>query len=189
MNRLPIETKRLILRDFAPDDFDAFYATTQDLVYQKYYAAHEMARSHWLAIFDRIRDGAAAVPRTTFQLAICLPTGELIGTCGVRTEDIENQQASFGCAIARPHWGLGYAFEASYRAIDFGFSALPIHRVYAETNSENARARTLAERLGMRLEGELRQQKFFQGRWWDTVIYAVLADEWKRGDQTHNQTA
>jgi RimJ/RimL family protein N-acetyltransferase len=29
----------------------------------------------------------------------------------------------------------------------------------------------------MRLEGELRHNRFFRGRWWNTVIYALLKDE------------
>jgi RimJ/RimL family protein N-acetyltransferase len=31
----------------------------------------------------------------------------------------------------------------------------------------------------MRLEGELKQHRFLKGRWWNTVIYAILQDEWK----------
>ena len=39
--------------------------------------------------------------------------------------------------------------------INLFFNSLPVHRIYAETISENTRARALAERLGMRLEGQL----------------------------------
>ena len=130
-------------------------------------------------LFERILTGTYAPNRTKYQLAVCLQTGELIGTCGVRIEDEDHQQASYGCAIARAYWGGGYAYEASQRILDFGFSSLPIHRVYAETIRENRRARALAERLRMRLEGELKHHRFLKGRWWDTVIYAVLQDEWK----------
>jgi RimJ/RimL family protein N-acetyltransferase len=173
-----IETERLKLRDFNPDDFEAFYATSNDPIYRRYYAEHETTRTFWKEIFGRILAGTGAADRTRYQLAICLQDGELIGTCGVRIESLEHQQASFGCAIGRAYWGQGYAFEASRSIIGYGFSSLPVQRVYAETISENVRARALAARLGMRLEGELRQHKFFKGRWWNTVIYAVLKEEW-----------
>jgi ribosomal-protein-alanine N-acetyltransferase len=178
---LTIETERLILRDFVPDDLGAFYATSNDPEYQQYYSKRETTRAFFQDLFDRIQSGAQAPHRTSYQLAVCLQTGELIGTCGVRIESADHQQASFGCAISREYWGRGYAYEASRRVIDFGFSSLPIHRVYAETISANKRARVLAERLGMRLEGEFRHYKFFRGRWWDTVFYAVLKDEWNPG--------
>jgi ribosomal-protein-alanine N-acetyltransferase len=174
----PLETARLVLRDFRPDDFEAFYATSNDPTYRQYYAEGETTRVFWQEIFARILSSVEAADRIKYQLAICLPNGEIMGTCGVRIEVPEHRQASFGCAIARTYWGKGYAYEAARCIIDFGFAELPIHRLYAETIGENHRARALAERLGMRLEGELRQHKFFRGRWWDTAIYAVLKDEW-----------
>jgi ribosomal-protein-alanine N-acetyltransferase len=174
-----LETHRLILRDFQPDDFEAFFATSQDPEYRQFYSEKETTREFWKVIFERILSAEDEENRTKYQLAICLAAGEMIGTCGVRTEDKENQQASFGCAIARPYWGKDLAFEASHRILDFGFAGLPIHRIYAETISENRRSRLLAERLGMRLEGELRENRFFRGRWWSTVIYSILKDEWK----------
>jgi ribosomal-protein-alanine N-acetyltransferase len=174
-----LETERLTLRDFQTDDFEAFFLTSQDPEYRKLYSEKETTREFWKVIFERILSAEDKESRTKYQLAICLPTGELIGTCGVRVEDAEHQQASFGCAIAKPYWGKGLAFEASQRIIDFGFASLPIHRIFAETISENMRSRLLAERLGMRLEGELRHNRFFRGRWWNTIIYSILEEEWK----------
>ena len=174
-----LETDRLILRDFQLDDFEAFFATSQDPEYRQFYSEKETTREFWKVIFERILSAVDEEDRTKYQLAICLRTGKLIGTCGVRIEDAEHRQTSFGCAIARPYWGKGLAFEASHRIIDFGFASLPIHRIFAETISENRRSRLLAERLGMRLEGELRHNRFFRGRWWNTIVYSILEDEWK----------
>jgi RimJ/RimL family protein N-acetyltransferase len=30
----------------------------------------------------------------------------------------------------------------------------------------------------MKLEGKLRQHEFFKGRWWDVLLYGILASEW-----------
>jgi RimJ/RimL family protein N-acetyltransferase len=177
--KISLETGRLILRDFEPEDFEAFFATPQGGAYQQFYPEEVTTRDFWQTIFERILETVKAEDRLVYQLAVCLPSGELIGTRGVRIEDRENRQASFGCAIAREYWGNGYAFEAADRLIDFGFSPLPVHRIYAETISENKSARCLAERLGMRLESEFLHQRFFRGRWWNTVIYAILREEWR----------
>lgn len=174
-----LETEHLLLRDFVPGDFEGFLETTQDPEYQKFYSEKETGREFWQSIFEGFLASVEAEKRLKYQLAMCLRPGELIGTCGVRIEDAENQQASFGCAVARAYWGQGLAFEGSRRIIAYGFSELNVHRIYAETKSENARARSLAEHLGMRLEGELRETQFFKGRWWDTAIYAILEDEWE----------
>ncbi len=174
-----LETERLLLRDFEPGDFEAFFETTQDPEYQKFYSEEETRSEFWKSIFEGFLTSAKAEKRLKFQLAMCLRSGEVVGTCGVRIENAGDRQASFGCAVARPYWGKGLAFEGSQRIIAYGFSELQLHRIYAETNSENGRARSLAEHLGMRLEGELRENHFFRGRWWNTAIYAFLEDEWK----------
>lgn len=173
-----LTTDRLLLRDFQPNDFDAFFATTSDPEYHQFYAEEEMTRPFFQKIFTHILEGTTELPRTSYQLAICLPDGTLIGTCGVRLEDTVNKQASFGCAIARPFWGQGYATEACRTLFDFAFSQLAIHRIYAETKAKNGRARALAEQLGMQLEGILRETQFFRGEWWDTAIYSILKNEW-----------
>lgn len=173
-----LTTERLILRDFDPLDFDPFYATTDDPEYRQYYSDAEMTRDFWLEIFERIRSGVNEPDRTAYQLAVCLPSGELIGTCGVRLEDVSHRQASLGCAISRTYWGKGFALEACRRVIDFGFNNLSIHRLYAETNSANGRSLALVERLGFRKEAELIHTRFFSNRWWNTAIYAILEEEW-----------
>ena len=30
----------------------------------------------------------------------------------------------------------------------------------------------------MWLEGRLRENEYFKDRWWDTLLYAILKDEW-----------
>jgi RimJ/RimL family protein N-acetyltransferase len=37
----------------------------------------------------------------------------------------------------------------------------------------------------MRLEGHLRENEFYRNRWWDTLMYAILADEWQMHKQSH----
>ncbi|HEX5691690.1 MAG TPA: GNAT family N-acetyltransferase [Roseiflexaceae bacterium] len=35
------------------------------------------------------------------------------------------------------------------------------------------------EKLGMRREGHLVQNYYTKKRWWDSVVYAILAEEWR----------
>ncbi|HEX5838674.1 MAG TPA: GNAT family protein [Anaerolineales bacterium] len=34
------------------------------------------------------------------------------------------------------------------------------------------------EKLGMQLEGRLRENEYYKDRWWDTLMYATLLREW-----------
>ena len=121
-------------------------------------------------------------PRTKFQLAITLASnGQLIGNCGIRKETPDTQEADIGYELDPHYWGRGYATEAAHAILAFGFRELALHRIWAWCIAENAASAHVLEKLGMRQEGHLRQNEWMQGRWWDTLLYAILEHEW----QTH----
>lgn len=53
------------------------------------------------------------------------------------------------------------------------------HRVSSWCIAENAASARVLERVGLQLEGRLRENGYFKGRWWDTLIYGLLEAEWK----------
>lgn len=61
--------------------------------------------------------------------------------------------------ILLPHaWGQGYMVEAMRPLLDHCLDALDSHRIEAEIEPENHRSMRLAERLGFRQEGLLRER-------------------------------
>ena len=63
--------------------------------------------------------------------------------------------------------------------VDFGFRELGLRRISSWCIAENTASARVLERLGFRQEVRLRQNQYFKGQWWDTLLYAVLAEEWK----------
>ena len=63
--------------------------------------------------------------------------------------------------------------------VDFEFRELGLRRISAWCIAENTASARVLERLGFRQEGRLRQNQYFKGQWWDTMLYAILAEEWK----------
>jgi [ribosomal protein S5]-alanine N-acetyltransferase len=118
-------------------------------------------------------------PRTTFQLAITLGNGPVIGSCGIRIEPIADKQGSFGCELGHAYWRQGCVFEASRALVDFGFPPLGLHRIVAETLTEPTSAIQLAKKLELRVEGEFREHRYFRGRWWNTTGLAWIESEWQ----------
>lgn len=172
-----IETKHLFLRDMTPDDEMAFVAISQDEKYQRFYDESDCHPDKYRQLTKLFIEQALESPRTSFQLAIELKeTGEFIGTVCLRLEP--NQQASIGCGLSRKHHGRGLIQEAAYALANFGFSQLNIHRIYAETISENRAAIKLCLSLGMRKEAYFKEHRFFKGKWWDTTVLAILQREW-----------
>ena len=60
-----------------------------------------------------------------------------------------------GWALAREHWGKGFAFEAASAAMAQAFEGLGWPRVVSLIDAANARSIRLAERLGERPAGDV----------------------------------
>ena len=100
-------------------------------------------------------------------------------------DKVDAVEADVGYELDPNHWNQGYATEAAHAIADFGFTRFGVHRIWADCVAENVGSAHVLEKLGMRLEGRLRENKYFKGRWWDTLIYAILADEWEMHKQSH----
>ena len=182
---MQIETDRLILRDFSPEDAGDLAACRADERSWRYYDppgdVFEGARQH----VQMFVDWQHAEPRTHFQLAITLKdTRRLIGDCGLRQRaelpfgETASNEGDIGYELDPAYWGNGYATEAVLAIVAFGFGELGLHRIWTACVSENERSWRLMERIGMRREGLLKQNEWMRDRWWDTPVYAFLRDEW-----------
>lgn len=69
--------------------------------------------------------------------------------------------------------------------VALGFRELGLHRVWARCIAENRASVAVLERSGLRLEGRLRENGYFRGRWWDTLLWGLLESEWRAGAPEH----
>jgi len=181
-----LETERLILRDFVKDDWQRVLEYQLEPLYLRY--------NHWTgrtpeAVQEFVGwflDQQVQIPRIKYQLAVVLKSdNQLIGNCGVRMEKANALEANIGYELDPNHWNHGYATEAAQAIVDFGFQQFGVHRIWADCAADNTGSAHVLEKLGMRLEGRLREKDYFKGRFWDALIYAVLEEEWKAHKQTH----
>ena len=174
-----LKTKRLLLRDFREEDLIAYQQVGNRTEALRYYSQSPTEwGAHVEGLVKKFLESQIEEPRQNYTLAI-IAGNSFVGTVSVRIESPEHRQGSIGCGLGYEYWSLGYASEAMAAAITLGFENLNLHRIYAETISENRAAVALAERLGMRVEGELRDNQYFKGRWWNTTILSLLRTEWR----------
>ena len=122
----------------------------------------------------------AEQPRRKFQLAITLPDDEqVIGNCGIRRKPEQDWEADIGFELAPEYWGRGYATEVTLAMVNFGFRELELHRISSWCIADNAASARVLEKVGLRPEGRLRENEYFKGRWWDTLLYGILESEWR----------
>jgi RimJ/RimL family protein N-acetyltransferase len=176
-----LTTNRLILREFAEDDWRAVLAYQSDPAYLRY-NPYSYRNEHDVRSFVRMfMDWSREIPRKKYQLAIVLKSDErLIGNGGIRMQTAHSEVADIGYEIDRRYWGQGYATEAACALLAFGFNQLHLHRIWAYCIAENVASARVLEKIGMMYEGRQRQSEHMKNRWWDTLHYAILQDDWRR---------
>jgi ribosomal-protein-alanine N-acetyltransferase len=174
-----LTTERLILRDFVEADWAAVLAYQQDPLYLRYNEWTERTPEAVREFIQMFMDHQAQEPRIKFQFAVTLrSTGQLIGNCGVRQNSATEYEGDIGYELDPAHWDRGYATEAARAVLQFGFTQMNLHRICADCVADNIGSAHVLEKLGMRLEGHLREHRYYKNRWWDTLIYGILYDEW-----------
>jgi RimJ/RimL family protein N-acetyltransferase len=179
---MELATDRLLLRDFTPADIPAVMRYQRDPRYLRFYPESWADRSdETIAAFvQMLIDYRAATPRRKFQLAITLPGDDTpIGNVGIRRKDGNEWEADIGYELNPDHWKHGYATEAARAVVAFGFRELGLHRISAWCIADNLASVAVLERTGLRVEGRLREEGHFRGRWWDTLIWGLLESEWR----------
>ncbi len=182
---LTIKTDRLVLRDFQASDLSDYGRLWAGVRFQRFCSERESAPDKVDELVKMFIAQALEQPRTQYQLAITTQAGCLIGSCGVRITSLEDQQGSVGIELGEAYWGNDHALEAAHAMLEFGFSNLGLHRIFAETISKNHAAIALARKLGMREEGELRENRWFKAQWWNTTLCSILKPEWEEAPSSN----
>lgn len=176
--QLPIETPRLVLRDFRAADLEAVhaYASRDEVARYLIWGPNTPAQSR--EAIEGFLEDQRRRPRTHYDVGMVLKLqGALIGGVGLRISDWENRTGDVGYVVHPDYWGYGLAEEAARALIEAGFTQLGLRRIVAFCDQRNKASARVMERLGMRREGAFRQSKLIQGEWRDEYLYAVLAEE------------
>ncbi len=83
-----------------------------------------------------------------------------------------------GWVLHPDHQSKGYASEAAYSVLKYGFETLKLHRIIATCQPENVPSWKVMEKIGMRREGFFKKCIPHAGGWWDEYYYAILQGEW-----------
>lgn len=129
----------------------------------------------WLErALDQFRTG------TGYYFAICeLGDDRFIGTTWLKEVSQQHGSAELAIYMDRDHIGSGWGTDAQRALVSFGFGTLRLERIWLTVDAGNARAIRSYEKVGFQREGLLRRSWQFNGRLADSVLMAILRDEWE----------
>jgi ribosomal-protein-alanine N-acetyltransferase len=165
-----VETSRLRLRMFRPEDLDAMCAITRDAEVMRYIGhGRPLTREETRENLSRI---VSAFRRRGFgRWALELKeTGALVGYCSLGNEEVGVELAYM---LSRGAWGRGLALEAGRASLRYGFERLGVGSIAGLTMQDNRRSRRVLERLGMSF---VRDAHFYG---FDCAHYAVAREDWR----------
>jgi len=152
----PIDTGRMVLRRFVPDDLEVFYELCSRPEIIRY------AQAVPLASREAAREFMRAAPFLDYATygygrfaCVWKATGAVIGFSGIKyVPEIEDNE--LGYRFLPEFWGMGLATEAGRASLDYARSALHLKRLVAMVHPDNlASARVLAK-LGFAVEKQVR---------------------------------
>ena len=153
-----LETPRLLLREFTPEDADALALVLSDPQTMRYYPApyDRAGVEQWIGRNRRrYRDdgvGLWAMELTKTQDSEVQGSEfhKLIGDCGIILQQVDGERLyEIGYHLRRDFWGLGLATEAAIACSDWAFAHLKTERLISLIRPENLPSCRVAERLGM----------------------------------------
>lgn len=171
-----VETDRLCLRRFTPDDAGALhraiYSDPEVMLFLPGRVPRSLQRTadvidffadHW----QHHHFGAWAVEHRE--------EGALIGQAGLQYLPNSPQVEVF-YAIGSAYWGQGFATEAAHAALRYGFEELKLERVIGLVALENAASERVLRKLGMGFDKVARHYDMKLKR------YTITARRFKPGD-------
>jgi ribosomal-protein-alanine N-acetyltransferase len=165
--KIVLETPRLILREFVPEDVEALVKVICDPETMKYYPVTFGCAGavEWIARNRRRyqTDGFGLWAMVLKQ------AGELVGDCGLTPQDVNGtSEIEIGYHVRRDLWGQGLATEAAQACREYGFANPGVERLISLIRPENLQSRRVAEKNGMKVVGEVM---------WRGLLHCVYAIE------------
>lgn len=176
---ITIQTERLTLRWFESDDAAALFALFSDPEVVRYWSSPEWDDVvHAQTMIDETIAGYES--GEGIRLAVVLTaSGEFIGQIKLHHMFASNRRCEVGYALARSHWGKGYAMEAMQAALDYAFGPLNLNRIEADIDPRNEASEKILTRLGFIREGYMRERWIINGEVSDTAYYGLLKSDWE----------
>jgi RimJ/RimL family protein N-acetyltransferase len=182
-----VETERLTLRPATAADADTTW---------RYRRLPDVGE--WLTGIPEDLDAYRATfgdPARLADTVVVEHEDEVIGDFMLRIDDAWAQaevaegarraQAELGWVLDPAFTGRGYATEAVRELLRVCFEDIGVRRVVANCFLDNVSSVRLMERVGMRRETHAVADSLHRdGRWLDTLVYALLGEEWRESTRS-----
>lgn len=175
-----LETRRLILRQPEPNDAAVILRLRSESEMLKYIEMYRLqsldeAREMIETNHKKFAEGKGLIWGIQFK-----NQRNLIGYLGYHTIVPEHFRAEVCYLLLPEFWNLGITKEAMRCITPFAFTELNLHRLESVIMKGNNSSVQIALHAGYRKEAHLRQHIFFEGRFYDYLVYAMIRKDYEK---------
>lgn len=160
-----IETPRLLLRPFQPDDAYGIFQMDTDPKVMHFLGGVRLKTSaeaiqtvnHVIQQYEERGIGRYTV--------IEKDTGDYVGWSGLKLEksDVEGYEKYYdlGYRLLQKHWGKGYATESAIASVEFGFDTLQLSEILGRVFIQHQASQNVLHKAGLRRFMKINATDFF----------------------------
>lgn len=176
---LPNSDGRLVVREFTSEDRESLLAFSQDPSQLQYMMFSLRTEKEIDAFLHSAQSQAKEENRIDWHLAVAeIGRPGCIGGVALMVERESPCSAELGYYFKRSVWGNGYATLACRFLLELGFRRLNLHRIWGKCHVDNPASAHVMEKLGMRLEGRIREHVWLRDHYRSSLLFSILAQEY-----------
>ena len=103
------------------------------------------------------------------------------GIIQVRQCETDFSRAEWGFVLGERYWGTGLFMASAEIVLRFLFECVGVQRLEARSVALNGRGNGVLHKLGAVREGQLRRAFCKNEKYFDEVLWTILASEWRQG--------
>lgn len=143
-----IETKRLFLRTFTLDDAELVYNLNLDPDVIRYTGDPIKNIEHAKQVLEQTILPQYALYNHGRWAVLTKHDLQFIGWCGLKTRP-ERNEVDLGYRFLKSSWGKGYATEAAFASLKYGFEKLGLQKIIGRAMPQNLASLRVLEKCGM----------------------------------------
>lgn len=172
--------ERIVLRELMREDWPAIHAYASRLEVCRFQPWGPNTPEETIAFVEAAVASVEEQPRRRYALAVTLvEDGKVAGLAEMNVRNAGFAAGEIAYVLHPDYWGRGIATEAAQLLLRFGFETLGLHRICATCDPRNVASSRVMEKAGLRYEGRMREVMLIRDGWRDSLLYAILADEWR----------
>ena len=170
-----LKTERMLLRELCEADGEALFAMCSDERVMEHIGRKKATTlQDALDLIARTIDERKKNIGVTWGLTLH-GDDTLIGTVGYYRLQKAHYRGEIGYLLAYENWKKGLMSEAVHAAVDHGFGPMGFHSIEAITDPANEPSWQLLERCGFVRDGLFKENFYWDGHFYDSVVYSKLA--------------